>query len=84
MEPSSLPWANKNSWHEEEIPIIIRSQNDGVHIQDIMQLQNLELKTLSCQVLDKLTFLRDPFVLSGCNMGIVGQNKGKSMMQSVN
>lgn len=43
MEPHFL---SSHEQAEREIPIIIRSRWDGNHIQDIMQLQNLELREL--------------------------------------
>jgi hypothetical protein len=76
MEPSFL---SKTEQQEREIPIIIRSLNDGAHIQDVMQLQNLELKVLGKKSMNKIPFVNDPFVLAGCNMGAVGTH-GASMI----
>lgn len=77
MEPSLF---SKTEQQEREIPIIIRSHNDGFHILDIMQLQNLELKVLPQQITNMYSFITDPFALSGCNLGIVGQHQGTSLI----
>ena len=84
MEPTGLPFVGKSNEHkEEEIPIIVRSVRDGNHIQDIMQLQEGELKLLSQQLGKLHSFVKRPFALPGCNMGEVGTHMGKSMLRSV-
>jgi len=72
MEPHFL---STREQAEREIPIIIRSKWDGNHIQDIMQLQNLELRELHKQITnsDKFPFISKnppPFVLAGCRMNL--------------
>jgi len=54
MEPSFLSTSERQ---EREIPIIIRSTNHGNHIQDIMQLQNLELKVLPKKIMETYPFI---------------------------
>ena len=78
MEPISSLF-ERNEFKEEEIPILIRSQKDGAHIQDILNLQNQELVELSKQVESLYSFINNPFTLAGCAMGTVGKSLGKSL-----
>lgn len=81
MEPGGFTlFGGNNAKAEEEIPIIIRSRKDGNHVQDIMSLQAYELHELQRQVEELYNFIDKPFSLSGCNLGLVGTQAGKSLL----
>jgi len=88
MEPSALSFlSNGPEFKEEEIPFILRQERDGAHIQDIMQLQDQEIKALWPEAEKKLPFLNRPFSLAGCILetkaGILGQSASGSKILKV-
>ena len=73
MEPYNRLFGRSSEISEDEIPIILRSHKDSDHIVDMMALQKQELKRLQTVVQDMYGFIEKPFVLAGCDLGLIGE-----------